>query len=1389
MMYGAYLSFEPMAITQPDGTKLDLFATGDEFYNWLHDKNGYTIKQNDKGWFVYLEKNAEDELEFTDLIVGRDNPEANNLSPWTNISPQKMKEIRNYAQQQLRDIGSGRAPTTGTLNNLVIFIRFSDQTEFGENLTNYSLKFNGTTGNTMQSYFLEASYNALDISTTFYPTPTTTVISWQDTAHPRAYYSPYNATTNTIGYSGDAERTDREFSLLVNASNGVSSQVPTGLNLDGDNDGRVDNVCFIIKGPTDAWASLLWPHRWSIYDRYVYINSKRVYDFNFQLSEHMATSGVGVLCHEMFHSLGSPDLYHYSYDGMNTVGSWDLMENNQNPPQHMGAFMKYKYGHWISSIPIISTDGTYYLNPLTSSTNNCYRINSPSSTTEYFVVEYRRDTGTFESSIPGTGMLVYRINTTVGDGNADGPPDEVYIYRPNGTSTVNGTISSANYSLETGRRAINSTTNPTPFLTSGAAGGLNINSIGSAGSTISFVLGNPIPGAPACTITAPLDGTVFDLNAIIPVSVTATDSDGTISNVKFYIDDVLQYTDNTSPYTWNWNTTGFSGGYHAIKAVATDNSSLTTQSTITVALVAPADEGFETGNFSLYPWTQSGNLPWFIQTIDKYSGTYAARSGAIGDSQTSTLSLIMNVTGAGNISFFQKVSSESGWDFLTFYIDDVEQGGWSGAGSWTYQSYAVTTGMHTFSWTYSKDTNTTGGSDSAWLDHITFPPHGVYYAPPQNLVAEGGNGFVNLTWQAPASGSPTGYMIYKNSSLLTTVTGLSYTDNAVVNGTTYSYYLKAVYSGGESDTTPTVTATPGATQSVVIGTGTSSNGTTAACPINVYYESLHGQAVYTAAELNAAGVFGPVNITELGFNVTELPTLAMPNYIVRMGHTTAANVANWISAGLTTNWSSTSYQPTTTGWNMLNLSTPFTWNGTDNIVIDTAFGDIGAWIESGTTQYTSITNGYRYVRNDDADQTDIFTGGSTSVYRPNVKLTVILPATGPEITVDPLSLTYGSVVVGANSTQQFTIENTGDETLTGSITTPIGYFVALTARPAAEAVSKSTGMTSRSTSERNVLPFSISGGNSANYTLTFAPTAVQNYNSNVVISSNDPANPTVNVAATGSGYIPPTIGVDNTSLSVVLNRNLEDTDSFTITNNGSQNLTYNIVESPAVAWFSAAPLSGVVSGSGSQLITGSFSADGMSPGNYQTTLLVNSNDPETPQVTITVDMEVINTAPTIDLPISLEFVMNGSLVVDFSPYVDDIDEQTLVLGYVGNTNVNVSLDGLMVSFTAVTDWYGSEDITFSVFDGYTYAYDTVTITIALNYLAIPEISTINKSSGGITIQWETVTNATQYDVYRAFDPYGTYIYLDSTDQTSYEDIEVHEKAFYQVIAINNPPAK
>ncbi len=402
--FAAWLNAEPQTIIQPDGTVIECFATGDEFYNWLHDEDGYTIIQDiETGSYTYAIL-VGDELTSSSLIVGQENPYSMGLSPWTNISSEQMKAKRTaFMKNQMPPKPQiqgfkmpGSVKNAGTLNNLTVYIRFSDQGEFPQDTMFYWNMFNNITPgyNSMVNYFYDISYEQLTLPSWFYPTTSgSTVISYQD-IYERGYFMPYNASTNPNGYQS-SERTTREHQLLKRAIEYIEDEVSEDIDLDFNNDGYVDNVVFIVKGGTTAWSTLLWPHRWSLYSEFVYINDKRVYDYNFQLENSLNSSGVGVLCHEMGHSLSAPDLYHYNSAPYTPVGSWDIMGSDQNPPQSMGAYMKYRYGGWIEEIPEITECGTYTLNPITSPENNCYKIASPNSNTDYFVLEYRLKDGHF----------------------------------------------------------------------------------------------------------------------------------------------------------------------------------------------------------------------------------------------------------------------------------------------------------------------------------------------------------------------------------------------------------------------------------------------------------------------------------------------------------------------------------------------------------------------------------------------------------------------------------------------------------------------------------------------------------------------------------------------------------------------------------------------------------------------------------------------------------------------------------------------------------------------------------------------------------------------------------------------------------------------------------
>jgi murein tripeptide amidase MpaA len=131
-------------------------------------------------------------------------------------------------------------------------------------------------------------------------------------------------------------------------------------------------------------------------------------------------------------------------------------------------------------------------------------------------------------------------------------------------------------------------------------------------------------------------------------------------------------------------------------------------------------ENFESGGFTQWPWQQGGAAGWDISSPAQ-EGSYCAQSANISDNQTSELTLNLDC-GAGDVSFYHKVSSESTYDFLYFYIDGSESASWSGELPWQEASFALSAGNHTLSWVFAKDGSVANGSDCAWIDAIVFPP-------------------------------------------------------------------------------------------------------------------------------------------------------------------------------------------------------------------------------------------------------------------------------------------------------------------------------------------------------------------------------------------------------------------------------------------------------------------------------------------------------------------------------------------------------------------------------------------------------------------------------------------------------------------------------------------
>ncbi len=177
-------------------------------------------------------------------------------------------------------------------------------------------------------------------------------------------------------------------------------------------------------------------------------------------------------------------------------------------------------------------------------------------------------------------------------------------------------------------------------------------------------------------------------------------------------------------------------------------------------------------------------------------------------------------------------------------------------------------------------------------------------------------------------------------------------------------------------------------QTIQLGTGTATNGTTTSSPVNIWWRRTVAQFVYTAAELNAAGISGPCDLQDLGWFVTQAPIYDIPGYTVKLKHVAVNNVANDLG---NTGWATVkgpfTYSPNATGWDMLGLDNSFTWNGVDNIGVELCWSQVQpSFNASVQCRIYSTTNGYRHSWTDAAGNSCGETPFSTSTNKPQVQM-------------------------------------------------------------------------------------------------------------------------------------------------------------------------------------------------------------------------------------------------------------------------------------------------------------------------------------------------------------------------------------------------------------------
>jgi hypothetical protein len=167
---------------------------------------------------------------------------------------------------------------------------------------------------------------------------------------------------------------------------------------------------------------------------------------------------------------------------------------------------------------------------------------------------------------------------------------------------------------------------------------------------------------------------------------------------------------------------------------------------------------------------------------------------------------------------------------------------------------------------------------------------------------------------------------------------------------------------------------------VVIGTGT----TAAQYPYYTFYDDSRTDMLYTSSELGS-----PAYISSIGFDVITAYPLVMNGFNLKMQNSTLTTLTGFAD---TTAWTvvySGTYSVPGTGWQYINLTTPFATAAGKSLIIEICFNN-NTYTTSSTVNSTTTSVNQIWHRHNDLSTTDgcvvPMTSTATTTTRPNITL-------------------------------------------------------------------------------------------------------------------------------------------------------------------------------------------------------------------------------------------------------------------------------------------------------------------------------------------------------------------------------------------------------------------
>jgi len=200
----------------------------------------------------------------------------------------------------------------------------------------------------------------------------------------------------------------------------------------------------------------------------------------------------------------------------------------------------------------------------------------------------------------------------------------------------------------------------------------------------------------------------------------------------------------------------------------------------------------------------------------------------------------------------------------------------------------------------------------------------------------------------------------------------------------------------------------------------------------------------------------------------------------------------------------------------------------------------------------------------------------------------------------------------------------------------------------------------------------VAPGESRTLTVRFEPSGATEFNGTLSIASNDPDTPVITIPLSGRGADPPQLAVAPGGLDLTLLAGANQTELLNISNNGGVPLDFTLDLDPAVSWLSMNPVSGSVPPASFADVAVVFDAGDLVAGIFQTTIVVLSNDPNDPSLTVPVSLTVTGVP---DIAIGGESLVLESIVSYVTNGATTVHPLTIVQPPAGRGLVELIADG------------------------------------------------------------------------------------------------------------------